>query len=171
MLSLELSIWASVAGAAGRAAKAGTNTSGAGGLYPRDPWGARCCSDGATLDDDPGFRERVEDLAVEQLVPQAGVEALDEAVLPGAARRDVGGLGADSPDPVLHGLGDELRPIVGANMPGTPRRMNRSDSTSITSIDLSLRSMRIARHSWVNSSTMFSMRYFLPSWVRSSTKS
>src|SRR6516225_6366806 len=32
-----------------------------------------------------------------------------------------------------------------------PRRMNRSDRTSITSIALSLRATRIARHSWVNS--------------------
>src|SRR5215831_4134738 len=36
-----------------------------------------------------------------------------------------------------------------------PRRMNRSDRTSITSIALSLRATRIARHSWVNSSSTF----------------
>src|SRR5436309_11330321 len=47
----------------------------------------------------------------------------------------------------------------------------RSDSTSITSIALSLRATRIARHSWVNSSITLSIRYLLPSWVRSSTKS
>ena len=67
---------ASVAGgagwrsAAGHAAKAGTNTSGAGGLYPSD-----AC----------GLAESVEDFAVEQLVAQASVEALDVPVLPGAA--------------------------------------------------------------------------------------
>src|SRR5205085_11029356 len=33
-----------------------------------------------------------------------------------------------------------------------PRRMKRSDRTSITSIALSLRATRIAKHSWVNSS-------------------
>src|SRR5262249_55271050 len=52
-----------------------------------------------------------------------------------------------------------------------PRRMNRSDRTSITSIALSLRATRIARHSWVNSSSTLSIRYLRPSWVRSSTKS
>jgi hypothetical protein len=37
------------------------------------------------FDDDLGFAQRVEDLAVEQLISQAGVEALDEPVLPWAA--------------------------------------------------------------------------------------
>src|SRR5262245_29692966 len=50
---------------------------------------------------------------------------------------------------------------------GMPRRMNRSDRTSITSIALSLRATRIARHSWLNSSSTLSMRYLRPSWVRS----
>ena len=36
-----------------------------------------------TLDDDLGFPQRVEDLAIEQFVPQAGIEALDVTVLPG----------------------------------------------------------------------------------------
>src|SRR5262249_50740156 len=52
-----------------------------------------------------------------------------------------------------------------------PRRMNRSDRTSITSIALSLRATRIAKHSWLNSSSTLSIRYLRPSWVRSSTKS
>ena len=43
-----------------------------------------------------GLAESVEDFAVEQLVAQAGVEALDVAVLPGAAPLDVGGLGTDN---------------------------------------------------------------------------
>src|SRR3954471_12581689 len=33
--------------------------------------------------------------------------------------------------------------------PGTPRRMKRSESASMTSMDLSLRATRMARHSWV----------------------
>jgi len=54
------------------------------------------------LDDDLGFAQAVEDFAVEQFVAQAGVEALDEAVLPRAPPgRDVGGPGADRDDPVL----------------------------------------------------------------------
>jgi hypothetical protein len=51
------------------------------------------------FDHDPCFGKRVENFAVEQLVTQARVETLDEAVFPGAARRDVGGLRADGGDP------------------------------------------------------------------------
>src|SRR5262249_7547372 len=47
-----------------------------------------------------------------------GVEALDVAVLPRTASLDVSGLGADSCDPFLHGLGDELRSVVGADVTG-----------------------------------------------------
>jgi hypothetical protein len=35
------------------------------------------------LDDDLDFTERIEDLAVEELTPKAGVEAFDIAILPG----------------------------------------------------------------------------------------
>src|SRR5215831_15727522 len=70
------------------------------------------------LDDDLGLAESVEDFAVEQLVAQASVEALDVAVLPGAASLDVGGLGTDNRDPFLHGLGDELRSVVGPDVSG-----------------------------------------------------
>src|SRR6516162_3602755 len=65
-----------------------------------------------------GLAQSVENLAVEQLIAKAGVEALDVAVLPGAAPLDVGGLGTDSRDPFLHRLGDELRPVVGADVSG-----------------------------------------------------
>src|SRR2546423_10164857 len=54
------------------------------------------------LDDDLGLAQRVEDLAVEQLIAKAGVEALDVAVLPRTASLDVSGLGADSCE---HGAG------------------------------------------------------------------
>src|ERR1041385_2765727 len=70
------------------------------------------------FDDDLGFAQRVEDLAVEQLVAQTRVEAFDEAVLPWAARRDVGGLRADRADPLLHRFGNELRAIVGTDVLG-----------------------------------------------------
>src|SRR5215831_6872246 len=70
------------------------------------------------LDDDLGLTQSVEDLAVEQLIAKAGVEALDVAVLPGAAPLDVGGLGTDNSDPFLHRLGDELRSVVGPDVSG-----------------------------------------------------
>ena len=123
------------------------------------------------LDDDPCFSEAVEHLPVQQLVAELGVEALAVAVLPGASGLDERGPGSHRGDPLSHGLGDELGTIVRTDWPGTPRRMKRSDRTSMTSVDLSLRSTRIARHSRVNSSMTFSMRNFLPLWVRSSTKS
>ena len=62
--------------------------------------------------DDLRLREGVEDLAVEEFVAQPGIERLDEAVLPGTAGRDVGGLGTDRADPILHGFGDELGTVV-----------------------------------------------------------
>jgi len=71
-----------------------------------------------TLDDDLGFTQRIEDLTVKKLVAQARIEALDEPVLPRAARGDVGGLRTNGTDPFLHRFGDELRAIVGTDMPG-----------------------------------------------------
>src|SRR6266550_834509 len=70
------------------------------------------------LDDDLGLAQSVEDLAVEQLIAKAGVEALDVAVLPRAAPLDVGSLGTDYRDPFLHGFGDELRSVVRADVSG-----------------------------------------------------
>src|SRR5262245_56436265 len=46
--------------------------------------------------------------------------------IPRAARLDVGGLGTDNRDPVLHCLGEELRSVVGPDVSGNARRMNRS---------------------------------------------
>src|SRR5262249_32973347 len=117
---------ASVAGEAGRrsaaghAANAGTNTSGAGGLYPIEAWGliGSCCSGVANSRGRSGPRVKCENLAVEQLIEKAGVETLDVAALPGAAPLDVGGLGTDNRDPVLHRLGDELRSVVGPDVSG-----------------------------------------------------
>ena len=70
------------------------------------------------FDDDLGFAQCVEDLAVEQFISQARIEALNIAVLPWAASFDVGGLCPDPSDPVLDSFGHELRPVVGADMLG-----------------------------------------------------
>jgi hypothetical protein len=59
-------------------------------------------------------------------------EALDVAILARAARSDVGGLGSDRRVPLLDGLGEELRAIVGSS-PGRelpelqPLRLARAD--------------------------------------------
>jgi hypothetical protein len=64
------------------------------------------------LDQDLGFGQAEEDLAIEQFVPQLAVEALAVAVFPRAARLDIGCLGADGGDPFTQGLGDELRTVI-----------------------------------------------------------
>src|SRR5438067_7223456 len=71
------------------------------------------------FDDDLRFPQRVEDLAIEQLVAQPGIETLDEPILPRTARRDVGGLCSDGADTFLHRLNNnEFRAIIGTDMPG-----------------------------------------------------
>ena len=65
-----------------------------------------------TFHDAPGFGERVENLAVKQLIPDGGVEAFDVAILPRAPRLDVGGLCTDGGNPILDGLGNKLRAIA-----------------------------------------------------------
>src|SRR6187200_554764 len=120
-------------------------------------WPDRVVVASPALDDNLSLSQRVEDFAIEQFIAQACVEAFDEAVLPRAAWCDVGGLCTDRCDPLLHSLGHEPGPLSDLIWPGVPRRMNRSDSTSITSMALSLRATRIARHSWVNSSITLSI--------------
>ena len=56
------------------------------------------------FDYDLGFGEGVEEFAIEQLIAQTRIEGLDEAVLPRAARRNVGGFRPDSGNPFLHGI-------------------------------------------------------------------
>src|SRR5215210_7495663 len=80
------------------------------------------------FDDDLGFAQCVEDLAIEQLIAQSRIEALDVTVVPGAAAIDVGGLRSHRCDPFLDSLGHELRAVVRTICCGTPRRMKRSDS-------------------------------------------
>jgi hypothetical protein len=61
------------------------------------------------LDHDTGLGERVEDLAIEKLVTEAGIEALDVAVLPWALRLDVCRSGANGGNPLLNRLHNTLR--------------------------------------------------------------
>src|SRR5262245_28555695 len=70
------------------------------------------------FDDDLCLAQRIEDLAIEPLVAQHCIKTLNEAVLPRTAWRDVGGLCSDGADPLLYRLGNELRAIIGTDMPG-----------------------------------------------------
>src|SRR3712207_9116030 len=57
-----------------------------------------------------------------------------------------------APPAVIHvwtALATNSGPLSERMWPGTPRRMNKSESTSMTSIALSLRSTRMARRSCV----------------------
>lgn len=58
------------------------------------------------LDQDLRLPDREEDLAVEHLVAEAGVERLAMAVLPGRSRLDERRFGPHGGDPAAHFLGD-----------------------------------------------------------------
>jgi hypothetical protein len=64
------------------------------------------------LDEHLCFTQRREDLAVEQFVPELGVQALAVAVLPGTAGFDVERFDNDFAQPVANADGHELRPVV-----------------------------------------------------------
>ena len=68
------------------------------------------------LDDNPGLFQGKEDLAIEQFIPKLRVEVFAIAILPGAARFDVGGPGPNSRDPILDGSGDETRAVIGTDI-------------------------------------------------------
>src|SRR5215207_1103882 len=73
-----------------------------------------------SFDDDPGLLQRVEDLAIEQLVAELRIETLAIAVLPRTAWHDVGCLRPDSGNPLAHRLGNELWAVVGTNVARHP---------------------------------------------------
>ena len=64
------------------------------------------------FDQDLCFAKRVEDLTIQQLIPEPCVEAFAISVLPGRPRLDVGGLGADGCNPVSDGLSNELGAVI-----------------------------------------------------------
>src|SRR6476659_7673585 len=102
---------AGVRSAAG-AASAGTNTSVGRLVTERCVPPDRIVVPPPALDGDLGFAQRVEALAVEELVAQASIEGLDVAVLPGTLSLDIGGPGADGRDPFLQGLGPRTQSNV-----------------------------------------------------------
>ena len=66
--------------------------------------------------DHANFLQCVEDLPVEQLVAEPGVERFYVPVLPGAAWFDEQGAHTDFLKPLSDGLGRELGPVVGTNV-------------------------------------------------------
>ena len=67
-------------------------------------------------DDDLGFFQAVEDLAVQQLIAQLAVEAFAVTVLSGASRFDVEGLRAHACQPLAYDLRRHLRTVVGTDV-------------------------------------------------------
>ena len=72
------------------------------------------------LDDDLCLSEGVKYLAVEQLVPEAGIEALAVSVFPRRPRHDIGGRRTDRGNPVPNSLGNELGSVVGPDKSWRP---------------------------------------------------
>ena len=65
-------------------------------------------------DDDVGLVDAREPLSVEHLAAERTVEPLVISILPRRAREDPDRLNPNPPRPGLQGVGDELRPVVGA---------------------------------------------------------
>ena len=65
-----------------------------------------------SFDNNLGFPQRVEYLAVEQFISHSPVEAFAVSVLPGRSRLDIGGLCPSCFDPVPDGRSDKLRAVV-----------------------------------------------------------
>ena len=63
-------------------------------------WPFRVVVISPVFDDDLSLLQRVEDLAIEELVPQLSIEALVVAVLPRTAGLDVEGLYIDPAEPI-----------------------------------------------------------------------
>ena len=91
---------------------------------------AWCCIDSARFRSRflPGWRAG--ECHVEQLITQARIEAIDEAVCERIARPSCRVFSMQLRQPFLHGFRKELGAIVGRNPPETPRRTDRSERMS-----------------------------------------
>ena len=64
------------------------------------------------FDNNLGFPQRVEDLAVQQFITHSSVEAFAVSVFPGLPRLNVSRLGSHGFDPIPDSFGDEFRAVV-----------------------------------------------------------
>jgi hypothetical protein len=104
------------------------------------------------LDYDLRSLEREEEFSVERFVPEFRVEAFTITVVPRTDRHDVSRLAPTIAIQSLSALAIISGPLSERIFAGMPRRMNRSDSTSMTSTAFSCLSTLMAMHSLVNSS-------------------
>src|SRR5271169_6707323 len=82
----------------------------------RGVWSDGVVVDAPALCQHSDLFHRVEDLSIEELISELGVEALAVAVLPGRAGFDIQRLCSCVCQPLSQILGDELRAIVGTDM-------------------------------------------------------
>lgn len=68
------------------------------------------------FDQDLGFAQGVEQLTIQQFIPEPGIEAFAVSILPGGSWLDVSCLGADGGDPIPHLQSNKFRPIVGPDV-------------------------------------------------------
>src|SRR3954451_2816336 len=97
------------------------------------------------LDDDLRLAQRVEDLAIQQLVSKPGIEALDRAVLPGRAWGDVGRLGPNPPQSTAGRLGYELRAIAHQEAGGSPEAVRGPIQSAARCRPAVMASQRVSR--------------------------
>ena len=76
--------------------------------------------DTPALQDNAHFAQIAEELAVEALIAQLVIKALNVSVLPGASGPDVKRLYLLRLQPVLHAGGDKFWPVVAAQVLGRP---------------------------------------------------
>ncbi len=107
-----------------------------------------------------------EGFTVEELVPEPAVKALAAGILPRAARLDVERFEPVPRDPVLHRQSHEFRPVVAADISGTPPCASTATSRMrITSLLSIHRSTSSATNSRLNSSQIGSHLSRRPSSV------
>ena len=81
------------------------------------------------IDQDLGFTQRIEDLAIKQLVSEFTVEALDESILPRVPRLDIQRGHTHMAQPVSDRLGRKLSTVVRSDVLGySTRGQNRSST-------------------------------------------
>jgi hypothetical protein len=110
------------------------------------------------FDQDLSLAQRGEDLAVEQLIPNAGVDALAVAISKGEPGVMNAVFAPTAPIHTRTFLAINSAPLSDPMNAGGLRRMNRSVKASTTFVELSLRLTRITSASFMNSSMTFSVR-------------
>ena len=98
----------------------------------------RVVVDPPLFDSDLGFPKTVEDLAVQQLVPEPCVEAFAVSIFPRRSWLDIGRLGPERGNPAPSFLGRNSGPLSDLMYSGGPRKMNRSVKASSTSVEFTI---------------------------------